>query len=290
MADNRNKGPLFIFAAAVLWSFAGICSKFIPWGALSIACIRGLIAAATIGIVTKKWFFKPTTAVVLGAFSTAATSILFMMANKITTAANAIVLQYTAPAFVIILSALFLKIRPKRLEIMTVLITLSGISLFFIEHLGHGAILGDLLAVLSGLTFSLVFFVNRLPGANAMQASYLGFLLHGLLFPFMFFDRSLRTFELSVLLVMLAAGVFQLGMAYILFSKGIKTTSPVSASIIAMIEPILNPVWVFLLMGERPGALAITGAGVVIVTIAVYNIILVRQQKKSSLETDLIYS
>ena len=281
--DNKNRGPLYVFAAAVMWSFAGVLSKFIPWGGLSIACIRGLIAAATIGIVTKQWIFKPTPAVLLGAFGTFFTSVLFMMANKMTTAANAIVLQYTAPAFVIILSAVFLKAKPKRLDIITILITLSGISLFFIEHLGKGVLWGDLLSILSGLTFSIVFFASRLPGANTMQASYLGCLFNAVLIPFLFFDQNLRTFDTSVSLTMLATGVLQLGLAYILFSKGIKTTSAVSSSIIAMIEPILNPIWVFLLMGEHPGPLAITGASIVIATIAVYNVISGRQQKKSIL-------
>ncbi len=280
MGNKKNKGPFFVFAAAVLWSFAGICSKFIPWGALTIACLRGLIGAATIGIANKKWFFRPTKSVWLAAFATFTTCVLFMVSNKITTAANAIVLQYTAPAFVIILSAVFLKIRPKTLDIITILITLGGISLFFIEHLGHGELLGDMLAILSGLTFSLVFFANRLPGADPMQASYLGCLLQGLLIPFLFFDESLRTFDLSVVLIMLLTGIFQLGVAYIFFSKGIKTTSAVSASIIAMVEPILNPVWVFLILGERPGPLAIAGAGVVIVTIGLYNVISVRRQAK----------
>jgi drug/metabolite transporter (DMT)-like permease len=281
MTDSKNRGPLFVFIAAVAWSFAGICSKFIPLNALSIACIRGLVAAVTIGIYTKQWIFKPTPAVLLGAFSTVITSVLFMVANKMTTAANAIVLQYTAPAFVILLFAIFFKIKPKSLDIITILITMAGISLFFIDHLGHGALLGDLLSVLSGLTFSFVFFANRLPGANPMQASYLGCLLHGLLIPFLFFDSSLRSADAEILLALVAAGIFQLGMGYIFFSKGIKTTSAVSSSIIAMIEPILNPVWVFLFMGERPGALAILGACIVIVTIAVYNVISILQKKKS---------
>lgn len=286
MRTNKNNGPYFVFAAAVLWSFAGICSKFIPWGPISIACLRGVIAAITIGCFTGQWFFKPSRAVLLAGIATAATSILFMIANKMTTAANAIVLQYTAPAFVIILTALFNKTRPRLLDIITVLLTLCGISLSVIEHLGNGAILGDLISVVSGVTFSLVFFANRLPGANAMQASYLGCLLHGVFLPFLFFDKGLRSFDPSAWLVILAAGVIQLGLAYILFSKGIKTTSAVSSSIIAMVEPILNPVWVFLFMGERPGTMAIVGAGIVIVTIVAYNVISVRQQNRSVSEAN----
>ncbi|MDD4295870.1 MAG: EamA family transporter [Ruminiclostridium sp.] len=281
MNIKKNSGPFYVFLAAFLWSFAGVCSKFIPWGALSIACIRGLIAAVTIGVANRKFIFKPTPAILLGAFGTFITSVLFMFANKITTAANAIVIQYTAPVFVMILSAVFLKVKAKKLDIIIVFITLIGISVFFVDHLGQGAILGDLLALLSGISFSLVFFANKMPGANPMSASYLGCLLHGLLIPFLFFDENLRNFDLSITLIVIFNGVVQLGMAYIFFSKGIKSTSAISASIIAMIEPILNPIWVFLLINERPSPLSIIGAIIVIAAVGVYNTINSQKTKAS---------
>ena len=103
---SNRQGPMLIFLAAVLWSFAGIASKFIPWGPLSIACVRGVIGALVLGLANRRWFFKPTRAVWLGALATVSTSVLFMTANKMTTAANAIVLQYIAPAIVILLGAL----------------------------------------------------------------------------------------------------------------------------------------------------------------------------------------
>lgn len=279
-------GPFYVLGAAVLWSFAGLCTRFIPWGALSISAIRGLLAAVAIGVYTKQWFFKPTTAVLLGAFGTASTSVIFMIANKMTTAANAIVLQYTAPVFVIIITAIAYKAKPKILDIVTVITTLFGISLFFIDHLAKGSIVGDLLSLLSGLTFSIVFLANRLPGANPMQASYLGCLLNGLLFPIIFFDQSLRSPEPKIILAMLATGIFQQGLAYIFFSKEIKTTPAISASIIAMIEPIINPIWVFLYMGERPGPMAVIGTVIVILTIGVYNVISIYQKQKEETKQD----
>lgn len=280
MIIEKKSGRFYILAAAVLWSFAGICSKLIPWGALSIACIRGLIAALTIGIANRKFTFKPTPSILLGAFGIFITSVLFMIANKITTAVNAIVIQYTAPVFVIILSAIFFKVKPKKLDIAIVFVTLIGISVFFIDHLEQGSILGDLLALLSGLSFALVFFANKMPGADSMSASYLGCLLHGLLIPFLFFDENIGNLDLKIALIVLFNGVIQLGMAYIFFSKGIKTTSAVSASIIAMLEPILNPIWVFLLINERPSPLSIIGAIIVIAAIGIYNA--VNSQKATS--------
>ena len=278
---TNPKGPLLIFLAAVLWSFAGIASKFIPWGPLSIACVRGVIGAFVLGLANKRWFFRPSKAVWLGALATVSTSVLFMTANKLTTAANAIVLQYIAPVIVILLFAFFTKSRPSSRDVIMAGIALFGIALFFLDHLGSGALIGDLLAILSSFTFALVFFANRLPGANAMQASYLGCLLHALLFPVLFFDPYFGLGEPTVLLVIAAMGVLQTGLAYIAFSRGIRTTSAVSASIIAMIEPILNPLWVFFLLGEKPSALALAGAAVVLAAMTVYNVLLSRERRKA---------
>ncbi len=273
---RANRGPLYIFLAAVLWSFAGVASKFIPWGALSIACVRGVIGAVTIGLFNKQWVFKPTLAVWLAALGTMTTSVLFMLANKMTTAANAIVIQYIAPAIVVVMSALFTRTRPAKRELMMIALCLGGIALFFLGHLGHGALVGDLLALLSAFTFALMFFANRLPGANPMQASYLGCLLHVVLLPFVLSDTQVAGSGAEVWLVILLMGALQTGLAYVVFSKGIVHTSPVSASIIAMIEPILNPLWVFLLLGERPAALALAGAAIVISATAAYNVLLSR--------------
>ena len=278
---KKEQGPIFIFIAAVLWSFAGLAAKFIPWGAMSIASIRGVIGAITIGILTKQWFFKPSKAVWLGAIGTVLTSVLFMMANKITTAANAIVLQYLAPAIVIVFNAYFLRFRPTRIELLMVSLTIFGITLFFLDHLGSGAILGDILAILSSITFALVFFANRLPGANPFQASYLGCALHLFLLPALFWDKNFALNNVSVNMVVLLMGVFQMGIAYVLFSKGIKHTTSLSASIISTIEPILNPIWVFIVFGEQPSAVAMIGAVIVIVSITAYNIFISKSTKQS---------
>lgn len=277
---NKKQGSLLIFTAAVLWSFAGITTKFIPWSAMTIACIRGIIGAITIGVLTKQWVFRPTRAVWLGAIGTLMTSVLFMMANKITTAANAIVLQYLAPAVVIALNILFLRIKPSRIDVMMVGLTISGITLFFVDHLGSGAILGDVLAILSSVTFALVFFANRLPDANPFQASYLGCALHVLLLPMLILDKNFNLDSPSVNIVAISIGIFQMGVAYLLFSKGIKLTTSLSASIISTIEPILNPIWVFIAFQEQPSKLAMLGAIIVIVSITIYNILLSKEQKK----------
>ena len=274
MEKKSNIGVLCLLAAGVLWSLAGVCAKYIPWNPLSISCIRGLVAAAAIGCIRRKWTVTLTRSTVAAALCMNVTFILFMSANKLTTAANAIVLQYTAPVYVILLTALVLKVKPKPVDLVAVVLIITGIVLFFVDHLGHGALLGDCLGLLSGVSFAGVFFFNGLPDAHPQEASYLGCLLSGLLLPVLFFDKSLITEGALPWLVILFMGVFQLGLAYYLFAKGVQHTSSITASLICSVEPILNPIWVFLLMGERPGPLAILGAGVVIVTVGAYNVLL----------------
>ena len=244
-----------------------------------------MLGAVTIGCYTKKWIVHPNKITLLSALCIVGTSSLFMVANKMTTAANAIALQYTSPVFVIIMSLLFLKIKPKILDIMAVIMILGGVSLFFIEHLGHGALLGNIISIVSGVFFAGVFFINSLPGANPEEAAYLGCLFNIIWLPMVFFERNFADFKFSTLGVIIFAGIFQLGLGYIAFSKGIKTTSPVAASIICTIEPILNPIWVFLIMAEQPGWLAICGATIVIMTVTCYNIIKIKISRKNHKNT-----
>ena len=273
---RQNHGPLLLVFTAVLWSFAGIAVKFISWSPITIACLRGILAAAVIGLINWRRFTRPAPAVWLGAVALFATSIIFILCNRLTTAANAIVLQYTAPIFVIFLSALLLHNRPTRLDIFTVLFTLAGIVLFFIDHLGHGALIGDCLALVTGLTFGLVFIANSMKGSNPVLVSFLGNLMSIFLLPFALRDPALHAAAPAEWVVILLMGVFQMWLSYALFAVGMETTPPIKASVICALEPVLNPVWVFLLMGEKPGKLAIFGIIIVIATILFYNIATLR--------------
>ena len=200
------------------------------------------------------------------------TTVLFMFANKMTSAANAIVLQYTAPVFVLIASTLASKSKFKLADICTIALTLFGIVLFFVDHLGEGAIAGDIMALLSGATFAGVFFFNGLPDSSPPDASLLGCALSLLLVPFMFTDAQVVAGGALPWVAILLIGVIQQGCAYYFFSKGVQQTGPVAASIICTAEPILNPLWVFLVMGETPGFLSLIGGAIVVVSISVYNV------------------
>jgi drug/metabolite transporter (DMT)-like permease len=277
---KQRDGSMYIFIAAVMWSFGGLAAKVLTWNAFSIACIRGLIAFIVILIYrgrTKISFSKST---ILSAISLTLTTTLFMLANKLTTSANAIVLQYSAPVFILIFSVIFEKIKPSYKDLVAVAFTLFGISLFFIDRLQTGNWFGDFIGVLSGVSFAGVFFANKLPNANPMDASLLGNLFSIFLVPFLFFDQNFLTFSPMNWSVILLMGTFQLGIPYILFSLGIKKTKAVKSSIIATIEPILNPIWVFLFIGELPGILSLIGGSIVLLTIAIYNVTKTKENYK----------
>ena len=153
---TKYKGPLLIAMTAVLWSTGGVLIKLVPWNAMTIVGLRSFFAAAVMAVYMRRpriTFSKP---VILGGVLLSVTMGLFLFANKLTTAANAIVLQYTSPIFVILLSALMLRQRPRVLDIAAVAVVFGGIMLFFIDQLRADALLGNILAVLTGVTFAAV--------------------------------------------------------------------------------------------------------------------------------------
>jgi drug/metabolite transporter (DMT)-like permease len=176
--DNKFKGPLLIAATAVLWSSAGVLVKLVPWDAMTIVGLRSVFAALVMAVYMRRVRITFSWPVILGGLSLSATMTLFIFANKLTTAANAIVLQYTSPIFVIILSVLLFKKRPKKLDILAVVMVLLGVGLFFFDQLQADALLGNILAFLAGISFAGVFIVNSMPGAKPEEAMLLGYLIN----------------------------------------------------------------------------------------------------------------
>ena len=276
-----NLGPLYIIIAAVFWSFGGLLGKLIPWSGLTIAALRGIIAAVTIGLYRRSFSFKLNKPILLAGISLTITTILFMIANKMTSAANAIVLQYTSPVFIILLTLIIYKQKPKKRDMFAIFGVLVGISIFFFDQFKSGNYIGDLIALGSGLSFAAVFFANKLPNASPIDATYLGNLLSLFILPFVFFDQNFLMNQSSLTwLYIILMGVFQLGFGYIFFSLGIKHTAATTSSIIATLEPILNPIWVFVFIGEVPSLLALVGGVIVLITVSIYNVIVTKDNYK----------
>ena len=268
----RPGSVLCVFLASVAFSTGGLFIKMVPWSPLAINGARNLIGAMVIGIylLIRHHRIVISRQVIIGALSMIGVTTLFAIANKLTTAANTIVLQFTAPVFVILLMALIHHVPPKRPDVVTCILVLAGVCLFFVDGIRAGNWLGNLLALLSGVCYAGVFMMNTGKDADALSSCFLGQLTAGIIFsPLCAFETD---FSLPTVLAVLALGIIQVGGAYILFSEGIRHTPAVSASLIAGLEPILNPTWVALFYGETVSTLALIGAAIVIVAILGYNI------------------
>lgn len=276
-------GPACILASALLWSTAGLLIKFVPWHPLAISSLRSLLAALVFLVVFRgKLFTRPNRITWLSGLALIATQSGYVVANKLTTATNAIMLQYTSPFFILILGALIFHYRPARREILTMVFATAGIVLFFFDQISPGNMLGNVLALCTGFTFAGVFILNNRPECNTRTALFIGqvgtFLI-GL--PFVF---TVQKIESSAVIAIVLLGLFQLGVAYVLFSIGVVRTKPLNASLLAMIEPIMNPVWVFLVIGEKPGLFALIGTLVVVGSLIFLNVGQLKQA--SRIETE----
>ena len=269
---NRRLGTAFVLAASLCFSTGGLLMKVIPWNPLAINGVRNLIACVVIGLyilaTRHKLVFNPT--VLVGAISMAGVTTLYSVANKLTTAGNTIILQYTAPIWIVVLTYLLFGRKPDRTELVSILIVFVGILCFFFEGLSTGKWLGDLLALISGIFYAGVFMLNSFEKGDALSSVFFGQLACGVLLS----PLALRetNFTAPVLLAVFLLGAVQVGLAYIFFTTGTKYTDPVTASIINALEPILNPVLVAIFYGEMLGKWSLVGAVIVIFGILYYNL------------------
>lgn len=263
--EKRYRAIIFMLVAATLWSSGGLLIKLVSWNPVAIAGLRSLIAVLILLVFFRhsrlSWSFYQ----IGGAVAYAVTVTLFVVATKLTTAANAILLQYTAPIYVALLGAWFLGESTQWFDWITVLVVIGGMALFFFDHLTTGSLLGNGCAIVSGLSFSfLILFLRKQKDESPLGSIILGNLLTGLIgLPFMF--ESMPSPMSWVGLILL--GVVQLGLSYVLYSEAIKHVTALEAVLIPGIEPILNPIWVFLILGEVPGKWALVGGFIVFVSV-----------------------
>ncbi len=277
---SRRTGTLCVFLASLLYSIGGLCIKVIPWNGMSINSGRTLIALVVIGgylaVIRHKprfnrWIF-------LGAVCTFGTNTLYSVANKLTTAANTIVLQFTAPIFVIVFSALFWKRRPKKLDIAACAVVFGGVLFFFLDSLEAGGAVGNVLAVLSGAAYGGVFLLNDFPDSDAISSVFWGDVMSAITgLPFLVRETDFSSTALTSLVIL---GVFQVAVAYILLTNGLRTTPAVTASLVSGIEPVLNPLLVAVFYGEQVGRFALVGAAIVICGVVGYNVLKGMQEKE----------
>ena len=269
MTDKR-RSVLFVFLASVCFSTGGL---FI----MAINGARNLIGAAVIGtyLLITRHRIVFSSRVLIGALAMIGVTTFFTISNKLTTAANTIVLQFTAPVFVILMMAVFYHQKPRRLDVITCVLVMLGVVLFFVDGIRAGNLIGNITAVLSGVCYAGVFMMNTGENADAISSCFLGQLAAGLAMTPLCFGET--DFTAQTLAAVIALGVIQVGGAYVLFSIGIKNTPPVTASLITGLEPIMNPLLVAVFYGETVSTLSIIGSVIVVCTIMVYNFLLARK-------------
>ncbi len=280
----KSRSVLYVFLASVCFSTGGLFIKLVPWSPLAINGARNLIGAAVIGIylLAAKHRLVFSRRVLVGALSMIGVTTLFAVANKMTTAANTIVLQFTAPVFVILFMALIYRQKPGRLDVIICFLVLLGVILFFVDGIRAGNLAGNVIAILSGICYAGVFMMNTGEKADAISSCFLGQLAAGILFTPLCFRET--DFSMPVTAAVAALGVVQVGGAYILFSAGIRHTPAVTASLLTGMEPILNPLLVALFYGERVSTLSVIGAVIVVCSILAYNILLSRKKESGGVQ------
>ena len=270
--NMKSLGTAAVLAASLCFSTGGLLMKIVPWNPLAINGVRNVIAAVVIGlyILATHHKLKFNFTVLVGAVSMAGVTTLFSIANKLTTAGNTIILQYTAPIWIVILMFLIFGKKPDRTALISIFIVLTGILCFFFDGLSTGKWLGDLCALLSGIFYAGVFMLNSFEKGDALSSVFFGQIACGVfLSPLVVHETD---FSAPVLISVFLLGAVQVGIAYIFFTFGTKYTDPVTASIINALEPILNPILVAVFYGEMLGRISIVGAVIVLCGILYYNL------------------
>lgn len=268
---RKNRAMLLMVITAAMWSLGGIFIKLISWNPFLIAGVRSGISGSIMALymAATRTQFKLNRYSLLAGMGLGCSATLFTIANKLTTAANAIVLQYTAPIFILLISAVFLKEKMQKQDILVVCITMGGMVLFFLDQLSPGNLLGNILGILAGVTLGQMFvMVGRGGDDDATRMS--GILIAHMITLMIGVPVGLpQTEEVATMeiLYVIILGVFQLGIPYVLYGIASRDCPPLACSLIGMLEPLLNPVWVAIFIGEVPGPFALAGAVIIIATV-----------------------
>lgn len=265
-----------------MWSTGGLFIKWTALSAMELSFGRSLLAALTVAIFTRREGFGINAMTVLTSLLYAALLLLFVIATKLTTAANAIFLQYTAPIYVLLLEPLFYKEKFRGSDLITVLACIAGMSLFFVGKLRPQDVAGNITALASGLCFAFYVLLLRHPATQrvnrASSVIYGNLLLVLVTAQAGIAAMSHITVQDAISVIYL--GVIQIGLAYTFFTLGMaRGVRSLDAGIVGYVEPVLNPVWVFLFLGERPSKWAILGGAIIIGAVIMHTVLGARRAR-----------
>ncbi len=258
----RRNAILLLLLTGTLWSSSGLFIKLLSWEPFAILSGRSFIAGVVLWLYLGRVRMPRSHWQFVAAIAYVTTQLLFITATKLTTAANAIFLQFTAPIYVVFFGYWFLREKPQRADWVSMPLIFIGMALFFGDNLNFDGFVGNVLAIISGVTMALMIVgIRHQKEANPANAILIGNLLGGLVgLPFLL-QATFQPVDISIILYL---GLIQIGLSMIIYTNAIKYVPALESTLIVTIEPILNPVWVFLVLGEIPGPLAMIGGLIVI--------------------------
>ncbi len=269
-----NRGPFYVLITGILFSFGGICFKLLPWNAVSISSFRSITACLVLLVYAKisghRIRFNKTIA--RGAAAVCLTLTLYAIAVKMTTAGAAIVIQFTVPIWTMIFGLIMYHKKPRGGDILSCIAVLAGIAICFYEGLAAGRTLGNLLALLSGITYSGVFMSNSSEDGDPLSSMTFGLIAAALIGLPHLIRAPWNLLDMKSWMILLFLGFIQMGLAYVLFSKGLETTDPLVACLLSGLEPVLYPIWVALFYNEPITPLFALGGSIVLISITAYQI------------------
>jgi drug/metabolite transporter (DMT)-like permease len=274
----HTRSVLLLIATALCWSLGGLLIKSVDWPPLAVAGGRGFIAALFLLATNRSLRFHFSRVQLLGALGYAACTVTFCVATKLTTAANAILLQYSAPVWIALFGAWFLGERATRADWATIAVVIGGMTLFFADSLELTHAFGNSLAVISGLCFAgMTIALRKQKDASPVESIILGNLLAFVVgLPWIVGAPALSAGGWTALLLL---GIVQLGFSYWLYARAIKHVTALETVLIPVIEPILNPVWVLLATGEQPSRFALVGGAIVLIAVTLRAIATIRARR-----------
>ena len=265
---SHKKAIAITCFVARMWSLAGFNIKMIEWSPYAIAAGRSLVAVILLApMVLRKGFQKIDRYVIGGAICYAAFNYCFITSTTLTSSAIAIMMQYTAPIYVALLSWLFLRERVGWADIISVGFVFLGMIFFFLDSNSGGSLKGNIVSIFNGITFAgISIFLRLQKDGNPALSMYLGNVISAVAgLPIMWNAGMPDTISLLFLLL---AGLL-VAVSYTLYAKASTGLSALETVLIPIIDPVMNPVWVFLFLDERPGALTIVGAAVILVSVTI---------------------
>lgn len=268
---NRRLSPLLLFMSALLWSTSGIFTKSVEWNGLSLAVLKGVIAFFLFLLLTRGRKIRITRVKLLAAVCYFVQGTLFMLANKFTTAANATVLENTSPLWIILFSVVITRKKPSRLELATCACLFLGVLLAFMGNMGGGSWLGNTIALISATFYAGVFFLSKDESVDSFETLVLGNAMYLPLIPLLLTDPAIPATPPGQWVFLLAFALLGGTGAWLCFALGIRHTSALQANFITMTEPVMAPLWTFLLLGEKLTPMSLAGCAIVIGTLLIYH-------------------